>query len=228
MKKIIILLLLIICFFSLNPSIVFADTSFFEVSADEAAGKSGASYPPTSSNEYDNLSVVTYLSKQNASGTYYNFVSAWKFNTSSLPDTATITSAKLHVVVEEISTLKTRNVDAEYFTYAGNVTDYVENCGTTAFSVAMTSFTDEATAEITLSNPNTYVSKTGDTAIRAGISGGTPGTDTYRIQFYSTRYSSGAKKALLEITYSIPYANKINGVTPIKINGVTPIKINGI
>lgn len=228
MKKTIIATLLILCF-STNA---FAQTTVdFYSPADEDDGcctRSDSTYPPGTANQGSNTGGYLKLYKQNDGSTYYVSCILLRFDTSTLPDNATITSATLYLRVYTATALNTggRNADGEYYSFTSiSNSDYSASVGTTAFSISSGNlYPDETISLSNLSN----ISKTGYTGFRIGISGGAP--SAYNGVHYDIYGQSQSYPPKLTVTYVTGYSKKINGVTSAaKVNGVSiPAKVNGL
>jgi hypothetical protein len=194
------------------------------------AYKMGDTYPPTIGLTFYNAGDTDTVSKYRAgTSPYYQvYVTCLQFNTSSLPDDATITSAYMEIPVRYKNDYDNRNVNIDYYTGAINSDIWVDPVGTNAGYFDITSASDGATTSVTLSNL-TSISKTGNTNFRLGLTGeGTTYQQQNSIEYW-TRPST-YKLPMLFITYTTGYAHEVNGVanSP-EVNGVAnPTEVNGI
>lgn len=100
-----------------------------------------------------------------------------KFDTSTLPDSATIQSAVLKVNVKQTGNTDIRNYRGEYYVFAGTDADYTSDgsTGTTAFDVLLSSV-HTGNNNLVLTNLGS-ISTTGITGFRLHITGGSPTGD---------------------------------------------------
>jgi hypothetical protein len=109
-----------------------------------------------------------------------NVVALFRFDTSGLPDSATVTAAVLRWSVTGKATDEARALNIEYYDSGAAISDddYTVTVGTTAAQVASATWQAWATSgtvDVTLSNLGS-ISKTGITGLRVGMDGGAPGT----------------------------------------------------
>jgi len=228
MKKIIMAILLTLFF----GSSAFAQTTVdFYSPADEDDGyctRYSSTYPPDTSNQACYTSGYLRLYKQNDGSDYIVNSILLRFDTSSLPDNATITSATLYLQVYTASAMNTggRTADGEYYSFTSiSNSDYSASVGTTAFSISSGNLYPDET--ISLSNLSS-ISKTGYTGFRIGISGDAP--SAYTGVHYDIYGQSQTYPPKLSVTYTTGYSKKVNGVTSAaKVLGVSvPSKVNGL
>lgn len=156
--------------------------STFAVAAsgdDGTVAKTAGVYPPTGSVTIatSDTSMNTQRLKSGANYTVRPAIIAW--DTSSLPDTNTISGATLDIVPlsTNFNNADTRNLVGEWYAgYTGSIVagDYTDTPASTAFSIALSALTTDTINTITLTNPDTNISKTGVTALRLHIDGGQP------------------------------------------------------
>ena len=135
-----------------------------------------AFYPPTTCSSVDTTSSNVKTSKIRSGPNRNVFTSMLKWDTSSIPDSATITAADFKPYITLLQDADSRNWDGEYYSSSNwpiNCADWIVNAGTTAFAEDLTNLTVDTRATITMSSP-TSISKTGDTGLRMSISGGDP------------------------------------------------------
>ena len=138
--------------------------------------RTGAAYPPVTTdggNQTTNIWLVPQ--KILDAGTYKTEVEFIKFDTSSLLDTATVTSASLQLYMGSIGNADARSINFEWYTWTtpAHPTDWAETVGTTAAVITIASLIVGVNT-IALSNAPANVSLTGNTGIRFGVSGGQP------------------------------------------------------
>jgi len=158
---------------------------------------------------------------------FYSTMLYLRFDTSALPDDATITGAVLKItpLAGELNNADTRNILVDWHTPAlwdpTDPTDWHNPLSGSAASVALSAFTEGVEKQITLAIPTT-VSKTGLTNLAVGISGGQPmGVNRLTEDVYTN--------TKLDVTYTLPgYASKVLGVLAAKVNGVVPAKVIGV
>lgn len=151
-------------------------TSTFNVAASgddgEALG-SGAGYPPSATLA---VSANASIELQKTLGANYTVsVALIRFDTSSLPDDATIDSATLRIRVTATDDINSRSLTVEWYD-AGTIgtEDYTATVGTDAHAgTAIGSISGGADNDFVLVNVSN-VSKTGYTGLRLHISGGAP------------------------------------------------------
>jgi hypothetical protein len=159
------------------------------------------SYPPaTTANPFSTGTVFT-AGRRYAFGGFDVFVSLLRFDTSSLPDDATVTGATLRLYVTQKADADSRSLVGEWYG-AGNwpidAADYVLSSSGSAFTGGdVTQIRTGATNDFALSGLGS-VSRTGATALRLHVDGGQPSGDNY-VQFAS--FESGQKPQLI-VTYT--------------------------
>jgi hypothetical protein len=208
MKKRILALLLVL-FMAGN---VWAATDTFTIttdSFDQRILKTGTSYPPSAVGPTMSDGACT-VKKDYYGGTYYNQIVVLKFDTSSIPDNATITGATLYPHLTNRTNNDSRNLNCEWYEWS-DATAYADTVGTTGFSVNLNDFTMNQSNNISLSNP-TNVSKTGYTYFRVGISGDAPASDDHFNEINIRAVSDGVGAACqMTVTYTIPAPPGIPG-----------------
>ena len=166
-------------------------------------------WPPAACTGEDLTDDVNRNGKREVSDpTFLNQASMIRWDTSAIPDTATITSATFDPVFDIVfDSTDNRALNAEYYSTSNwpitCASDHVDNVGTTAFSEDLTQFDgNEGNREnITMSSP-TSISKTGFTGLRLGISGGEPSFGLFNnANFFS--FDNGTDDATITVTYDI-------------------------
>jgi glucose/arabinose dehydrogenase len=164
----------------------------------------GSTYPPNGTPVANTAGSVLTAGRRNMPFGYENMVGLIRFDTSSLPDNATITSAKLRFYVSAKADGDSRNFVGEW--YAGvhwpiDPADYVLNTRSDAFSVDITSLASPASVDIPLTSPGSIV-RTGTTGFRMSVDGGQPATDNY-VQIAAYDHPTLSEPQLI-VTYTSP------------------------
>lgn len=236
MRKIIIAILLILCL----TSSVFAQTTdtFYSNSTSLGGTAYGAnvsttSPPYTSTADGASLSIIYF---NNGGGTYQRNLGIIYFDTSSLPDTATISSASLKLYGKYNPQNYGWTINFEYFGYYSRGSDwYTTNAIGTSAGTKTTGQFGDAYNWVTLNLSNvSNISKTSYTGFRIGYAGNYQSSPDYvdQVWYYSSGYNASYYPTL-EVTYTTPppgYPKKIYGISnATKVNGVTaPTKVNGL
>lgn len=140
-------------------------TSDFTATVDGAGAFSGGSYPPASFTNNDGLDV--YTSRQFNGTTYFIDNGFLTFNTSSLPDTATVTSATLEVFVTEIVNNHALSIVGEYYAWDGSTAAGDITADEVGGAFSPVTYADVGVGQhiFTLTNVSN-ISKTGNTSFR--------------------------------------------------------------
>lgn len=139
-----------------------------------AAIDNTATYNPAvtpATNDTDTLLWV--MRGFNTGSTLYRmFVSFMRFDTSALPDNAAITGATLTVFVEGHAEPDGLSLVMDWYQWSPTVdaADYTHAANSNALSQALSSLTGFGTQNLTLTNADQFVSRTGYTHLRAAIS----------------------------------------------------------
>lgn len=158
-------------------------------------------YPPGSASNFWPNDTGVYVTRALAGGNFSIYNGYLKWNTSSLPDNATVTAAKVRLWIFGAPNANGRDLTADWYTWTGVVGDWTATAQTNAISgTAISTFTSlPAWFEIDLANVNN-VSLTGTTYLRFHISGGQPtGDNTVGINGFSA-----GNPAELVVTYATP------------------------
>jgi hypothetical protein len=138
-------------------------------------------------------------------------VGALIFDTSAIPDDATITAATLQVVVgvSNVQGSLAKTLDLEWYDFGAGIDDagdWVENlvsasAGSVPFAT-WSAWADNATVNISLSNP-TSINKSGETGIRIAHSSGDPGAGVQdnEVSFYAFENATFNEPRLV-VTYT--------------------------
>ena len=171
---------------------------------DGDVGPSGApSYPPASTvYTFVNGSVFT-AGRRLVYGGYDVFVPLLRFDTSSIPDTATITSATLRLYVNKKADADNRNLVGEWYSASNwpiDGADYALTSSANALPGAdITAIATGATNDFALTGLAS-ISKTGFTGLRLHVDGGQPSGDN-DVQFGSFEGGTGSVPRLV-VTYT--------------------------
>lgn len=156
-------------------------TATFNVAAsadDAVVYKEGATYPPDTGPTYlegASDGVLGGRLYNSGNSTYYIYNGLARWDTSSIPDNATIDAATFRAYVTVVQNADSRNITADWYTGAFDGTAYSETAQTDANAgVAISSFTARQDNDITLTGYATGINKTGYTALRFHCDGGQP------------------------------------------------------
>lgn len=129
------------------------------------------SYPPTNVGAGFFGSDTRSWIYRTFTGTYYReSVGLWRFDTSALPDTATITSAELRFYLEFLSNANGLSLTAGGYPWVGATSDWTHTPDTDAISgVALSSLTGSAYNVVSLTGFSA-ISLSGNTSLRLSIS----------------------------------------------------------
>ena len=194
---------------SAQTAVVVAGSSSGSMTFSVAAGGddgdvtvSGASYPPSGSPGVNAAGGYFTAGRRFAFGSYYVNVPSLRFDTSALPDGATITSATLKVYVIKKVDGDSRNLMAEWYpgsSWPIDASDYsLNSSGSALAGSGVPSLTVGAVNSFALSGVSS-VSTTGWTALRLHLSGGQPAGDNY-VQMAA--FENANPEAQLVVTYS--------------------------
>ncbi len=165
---------------------------------------SSAGYPPSGSPAANSAGSVFTAGKRLAFSNFQVLTALVRFDTSSLPDGATVTGVSLRLGVNAKADGDGRSLVAEWYdpsSWPIDAGDSTFAVGSSALSVPVGSVATGQVVSFALAGPGS-VSKTGYTALRVGISGGQPAADNY-VQFASSE-STGLAGPQLVVTYTTP------------------------
>lgn len=200
------LLLLAVLLSVAAPTLAVTDTFPITTSAHDSSASSNLSgtYPPISFDQCHDTDIVNEAIKHNDVGNFVSGVGLFRWDTSSIPNDAIITSALVRLYVNTTFDDDNRSFLLEWMSDWGTC-DSSEYTTTTAADAHagtdITSITGEASNDFALINLSN-ISLTGITAIRAHISGGEP-TGYNQVQWASYDHVSLAAPELL-VTYDLP------------------------
>jgi hypothetical protein len=161
-------------------------------------------YPPSGSAGVNAAGGYFTAGRRFAFGSYFVNVPSLRFDTSGLPDGATITSATLKVFVTGKTDDDARNLMAEWYPASNWPIDAAEfSLDSTGSALAGSDIT-----AITVGGVNSFaltglsaVSTTGATALRLHVSGGQPTGDNY-VQMAA--FENSNPEAQLVVTWTVP------------------------
>lgn len=197
-------------------------TSTFTVLAStdwgHVATNTSSVYPPDLSSGNISTNVMNVYKSLNG-GLYYIYTGLIRFDTSSLPDDATIISANLIFTPTNGGSNDYRYLNIEYYNFTSiQVSQNVEIVNTNAYTgYLLTLLADFNPKTLNLSNTGN-INKTGYTGFRLGISGGKP----------DGLNQIGLKDFSLQVIYTLGWGGKIYGIKPAKIYGIAPKKVMGL
>ena len=164
----------------------------------------GNGYPPSgTAGPYTTGNYFT-VGKRNAFGNYQIFDGLVRFDTSSLPDNAQISSATLSIYAVGKVDGDGRSLIGSWYSAANwpiDAPDWTADAGTTALTgTPLSALTTNTTNTLTLQTP-TLINLTGYTGLRLGLSGNAPANDNY-LQIAAIDGTNPA--ARLTVTYTLP------------------------
>jgi hypothetical protein len=161
------------------------------------------SYPPVEAPSADSGASTLGIRRSGPSfGGYEVRVGLLRFDTSPLPDGATITSAKLRLYVVSRTSANNRNLVAAWYPAASwpiDAADYTATAASTAHAgTAIGSLLVNTQNELALQNLSS-ISTTGSTGLRLHVDGGQPNGEN---GVWIAAFENSLPKAQLEITYT--------------------------
>lgn len=143
----------------------------------QASGPTGAGYPPGNAPAARTNATTIVAGRSNDLGNYTVSMAVLRFDTSAIPDGATVTSATLRVWVTARTDADGRNLVAEWYDPAAwpiDASDYAVTSSASALSGAdLTAVLRNASNDFLLQGVSS-VSTTGFTALRVAVDGGQP------------------------------------------------------
>lgn len=161
----------------------------------------GASYPPSATGF--NITATDFRNRNNwVDPTFTVSLGMVRFDTSGIPDTATVTAATLKLYAITLDDTDNRNFQCEYYTgWPIGTEDYTTSPGNDAHSgTLLDNLTPNAYNSFSLGNLGS-ISKTDYTGFRCSISGGQP-TGLNHALF--SAYDGGTNLPWLQVTYTTP------------------------
>ena len=169
------------------------------------SGSVGSGYPPSGAAAANSSGPVFTAGRRRAFGNFQILVPLLRFDTSSLPDNATVTSAKLRLHVTGKADDDNRSLVGEWYPSSNwpiDPTDWTQTTGTSALVGAdLTGIAVGTSNELNLSGV-AAISVSGYTGLRLGISGGQPSGDNY-LQIAALEHASNPEPQLV-VTYTTP------------------------
>ncbi len=167
------------------------------------SGSVGSGYPPSGAAAANSSGPVFTAGRRRAFGNFQILVPLLRFDTSSLPDNATVTSAKLRLHVTGKADDDNRSLVGEWYPSSNwpiDPTDWTQTTGTSALVGAdLTGIAVGTSNELNLSGV-AAISVSGYTGLRLGISGGQPSGDNY-LQIAALEHASNPEPQLV-VTYT--------------------------
>jgi len=174
-----------------------------------------ATWPPNGGSfAHDAGAGSMSISKTDEGATYAQDWALMRWDTSSIPDTATITDATLRVWIGLINDTDNLSIVGDYYDFGGEppvAGDWIETASPSIFTAQdISAFSSAALRTWTLTDL-TGINKTGYTGIRLTLSTGTPtganwvGIDTYE--------STSHEQPRLSVTYTAGGAGSGPGIT---------------
>jgi hypothetical protein len=174
-------------------------------SDDQDVQARGATYPPSGSIVHNSDPLHLYISKYAESignpQPFYTVIGLLRFDTSAIPDNATITSAIVKTVIRLVRNDNSRSLTAEYATWDGSDADYTTTVGTNANAGIPLSTIAPGPFDIPLLNPNANINKTGTTYFKFHISGAQAGYNQFNTVEFTTVERSADEASKLIVTY---------------------------
>jgi hypothetical protein len=165
---------------------------------------SGGVYPPGGTPAVNTTGPSLTAGPRFVFGGYETLVTLLRFDTSPLPDNATIISAKLRLNVIGKADTNGRNLVGERYSASHwpiDASDYTPNANGTAFSVDITALNAQVANDLALNNPGSILTS-GMTALRLTIGGGQPTGDNY-VQLAAYDHSTLTEPQLV-VSYATP------------------------
>lgn len=194
----------------------------FSISAsgnDGAVALSGAAYPPVGTAVATTGNTTIDVRRSLAGGTYTIENGILAFDTSSLPDDATVTAAVLRLAIVNINDANARNFAGEWYDWGGSIdaTDYTATPASTAFSTDITTLVDDVDNDFALTNPAANISLSGMTVLRLHVDGAQP-AGLNRVGFAAFDHTVQAEPRLI-VTYTSA-AGEVNAAARLLLTGV--------
>jgi hypothetical protein len=169
-----------------------------------AEAPASGGYPPAAAAEASSDGTAFTVGRRNAFGWYGIFNGLVRFDTSSLPDNATVTGATLKLFVNLKVDGDNRNLVGEWYPGSNwpiDASDYTATASATALAGAdITAISTNAVNSFGLQNLKS-LSLTGYTGLRLHVDGGAPAADNL-VQLAS--FESPSPKPQLVVTYTVP------------------------
>lgn len=175
---------------------------------DGAVEKTDTVYPPATSATSSTNGTTIAISRSLSGGNHTIRSALLRYDTSSVPDGAVISTAEFDVYLNGKAVTDARALWLEWYDTANwpiDSTDYAETAVGDAAQVLISSLSTSVWTQIGLSNPNDagHVNKTGYTALRGHISGGQPTGNNY-VTMTTLEWGAGTYASCLILTWTIP------------------------
>lgn len=189
--------------------------SIFEVSTDWHdlfVVASGASYPPGGAPVYSSTQTEIFgPTREFGAGTYQVKNGLLLWDTSSLPDDATVTAATLRLKFSWVANPDSRSFTADWFAWgASAAADYSLNGDAAGFAAGTTAHSGTSLGSITVNADNDFaltnlsnISKTGNTYLRLHVSGGQP-AGANQLTFYAQEHTTEPAARLIVDYTTVP------------------------
>ena len=165
----------------------------------------GPGWPPSATQFYDTTNSYLFIGKVFSGGSYFTNNTFLRFDTSPLPDNAAILSAVLRAYVTITNDDDNQSLCGDFFDWSGsNVAadhSFADLSGAIT-PVDITALTNNALNDFTLLDPDTNISKTGDTKLRFGVTGGEP-ANWNRVLFATLEHATNPAAQLI-VDYTVP------------------------
>lgn len=184
------------------------DTFPIAADADDGAGYYfHTAWPPSGGTFAAEDGIALLVAAKEESDFYYAEVVLLRWDTSSIPDTATITGANLKLyLVSKVTTL-TRNLVGDYYDFGGSPTvaaDWILTPSPSIFTAVdvATGLTTGAVNTIALTDL-TGINVSGYTGVRLAIDGGDTGVEVQSKARFASREDTTNQEPRLEVTYTL-------------------------
>ena len=175
-----------------------------DATQDGCGYRTGSSYPPGNSYVAEDSSTEWAWKSYNGS-VHEVDCSYWRWNTSTIPDTAEVLTATLRLYPIGVVNTDGKSVVGDWYDFGGEpsvAADWTASPSGTAFTSPVSGFSAYSWKEIALSDPDTYVNKTGYTGIRATLGGGAASGSNYVATPAKEHPDYSAYSAQLEVTWA--------------------------
>jgi arylsulfatase A-like enzyme len=182
-----------------------AQTATFPITAsldDQFVAKNSSGYPPSNAAFYNSWEHTVWAERSLHPGGNYEIVNGLlRFNTSNLPDDATITGARLQVDIVFMESANGLSLTGDWFNWDGSnaEADYSAMAQTGAIAPIEIGYFVSGPKSFDLLNASTNISKTGTSSLRLHIDGGPPTGMNY-VKLASWNHDTAAEPKLV-VTY---------------------------
>jgi hypothetical protein len=192
-------------------------TATFPITAsldDQFVAKNSSGYPPSNAASYNSWEDTVWTERSlHPDGNYEIVNGLLRFNTSNLPDDATITGARLQVDIVFMESANGLSLTADWFNWAGSnaEADYSAMAQTGAIAPIEIGYFVSGPKSFELLNASTNISKTGPSSLRLHIDGGPPTGMNY-VKLASWNHDTAAEPKLV-VNYTTDQTN--GGTDPV-------------